>query len=163
DADLLLACGRLRGAADLEVLALDDDAADHAEATECAGLRLGVVGSEAFCNPRGLVAARLGGLDLFVWNATGDPSWQTAYARTRAAELRAYVVTLDRARARAFAVDPDGTIVSGTFGDYRIAAFSYDSARSSATAVAPHTDVLAGLAAAERIRSAQKPPASTRR
>jgi predicted amidohydrolase len=163
DAHLLLACGRPRGDCELDVLALERDAADGAEIAESAGLRFGVVGSQAFRNPRGLVAARVAGLDLFVWNASGDPAWQIAYARTRACELRAYVVVLDRARARAFAVDPDGAVIGGTFNGYRMAAFAYDRARSGATTVAPYTDVLAGLRMVETIRSAQKPPASTLR
>ncbi|MGP6189833.1 MAG: carbon-nitrogen hydrolase family protein [Vulcanimicrobiaceae bacterium] len=163
DADLLLACGRAQRGAELEILALDESAEDQAESTEIAGLRIGIVGSQTLCNPRGLVAARLAGLDLFVWNASGEPAWQSAYARTRASELRAFVVVLDRARARAFAVDPDGVVVSGTFESYRMAAFAYDRARSSATTVAPHTDVVAGLNVVETIRLAQKPPASSRR
>lgn len=164
DADILLACGRAPNHAPLEILVLDDVAEDYADSIELGGLRLGVVGSQTFCNPRGLVPARLGGLDLFCWNASGDdPSWQVAYARTRACELRAYVVAFDRERGRAFAVDPDGAILGGTFDDYRMAAFAYDSTRSSATAVAPYTDVLAGLSAVETIRRAQKPPASARR
>ena len=163
DADLLLACGPAAGAADIAILPLENDAPDRAELVEVAGLRVGVVGMQAFCNPRGLITARLGGLDLFVWQASGEANWIAAYARTRAAELRAYVVALDRARGRAFSVDPDGAVMAGTFEGYRLAALSYDAARSVATTVAPFTDVLDGLRVAERIRSAQAPPASTLR
>jgi hypothetical protein len=73
------------------------------------------------------------------------------FARTRASELRAYVVIFGDDE-RSFAVDPDGAIVAGTFGTYRIASFVHDTARSGATEVAPSTDVLAGARNAEAIR-----------
>ena len=98
----------------------------------------------AVLDPRGLVAARLDGIRLFVWNATlGDAAWTARFARTRAAELRCYVVVFDEGRA--FAVDPDGTIVCGTFEDFAVAAFVFERARTDAWEVAPGTDVRAGL------------------
>ena len=87
-----------------------------------------------------------------MWHAEGDAAWQVPLARTRAAELRAYVVVFAEG-ARAFAVDPDGTVVAGTFDGFLMAAFAYDPARSAATTVAPTTDVLAGLREAERLRA----------
>ncbi len=48
------------------------------------------------------------------------------FARTRAAELRAYVVVFDSPRRRAFAVDPDGAVVCGTFGAFELAAFTFE-------------------------------------
>ena len=63
-------------------------------------------------------------------------------ARARALESRAYVVVLDRSANRAFAVDPDGTVLCGTFGEYRIAGFDLDPRKTTLTAVAPETDVL---------------------
>ena len=104
-------------------------------------------------NPAGLVSARLAGLDLFVWRTALGGARTTALARTRATELRAYVLVLPNdSQGRAFAVDPDGTIVSGTFGSFRLAAFVYDANRTAATKVAPHTDVLEGLRAVEVLR-----------
>jgi len=94
---------------------------------------------------------RLAGVDLFVWDATGSAPEPVALARTRAAELRAYIVVLHPERC--FAVDPDGTVVAGTFGAYQLAAFAYDRTRSSATVVAPHTDVLRGLEMIRDLRS----------
>jgi len=84
--------------------------------------------------------------------APGEPEWLVPFARTRAMELRAYVVAFADAH-RAFAVDPDGVVVAGTFDGFRMAAFGYDAARAAATRVAPSTDVLAGLRDAEAIRN----------
>jgi predicted amidohydrolase len=122
------------------------------------GVRFAAVGDGAVLDPRGLVDLRLHGFDLFVWTAGAgcEPSWRTRFARTRAAELRAFVIVFENdgaaGRERAFAVDPDGAVVAGTFGDFRLASFVYDRARAAATTVAPTTDVLAGLRAAEAIR-----------
>jgi predicted amidohydrolase len=121
----------------------------------CAEVAYAVVDDRTMHDPRGLVAERLGGIDLFVWCAdhARDPAWQLRFARTRAAELRAYVLVFDGGGERAYAVDPDGAVVAGTFGAYRMASFAYDKARARATTVAPATDVLAGLRAAEAIRA----------
>jgi hypothetical protein len=54
-------------------------------------------------------------------------------------------VVLALADRRAFAVDPDGVVVCGTFGDYRIASFDLDGRKTELTAVAPHTDVVEGF------------------
>lgn len=84
-----------------------------------------------------------------MWRTEGD-AWTARFARTRAAELRAFVLVF--AAGRAFAVDPDGAVVAGTYGEYRMATFSYDAARTRATLVAPFTDVSEGLARVERLR-----------
>jgi predicted amidohydrolase len=123
--------------------------------TMAEGLAVVRVGNEAMFDPGALVEPRLRGVDLFVW--TPEPSveerWQVAFARTRAAELRAYVVVLDaEGTDRAFAVDPDGTVVCGTFDGFRLAQFTYDRARSAATQVVPRTDVLEGLRAVEALK-----------
>lgn len=110
------------------------------------------VGDEIVLDPGGLAAHRLAGVDLAVWNTAIDLEWQAAFARARALELRMYVIVMD-ARGRAFSVDPDGSVTCGTFGDYEIAAFTYDPARSAQTVVAPGTDVRAGL---ERARNHAK-------
>ena len=118
-----------------------------------AGVRAAVVSWETLRSPRGLVAARLAGIDLFICGpAPGEPEWLVPFARTRATELRAYVVAFADAH-RAFAVDPDGAVIAGTFEGFRMAAFAYDAARAAATRVAPATDVLSGLRDAEAIRS----------
>jgi predicted amidohydrolase len=133
---------------------LDATHAAHPEReVEIAGVRAAVVGWETLRSARGLVAARLAGIDLFICGpAPGEPEWLVPFARTRAMELRAYVVAFADAH-RAFAVDPDGVVVAGTFDGFRMAAFAYDAARAAATRVAPATDVLAGLRDAEAIRS----------
>lgn len=99
------------------------------------------VDDEAVLDPRALVAPRLDGVRLFVWRASADAAWVVPFARTRAAELRAYVVVFDSPRRRAFAVDPDGAVVCGTFGEFELAAFAFDRARTDAWRVAPATDV----------------------
>lgn len=121
---------------------------------EIDGLRFAIVRSQTIRHPRGLVAARLGGIDTFVWmTGESDRDWDLRFARTRAAELRAFVVVFDRANERAYAIDPDGVVVGGTFEGLRLAAFVFDPTRTAATTVAPTTDVLAGLRVAESIRA----------
>jgi len=66
-----------------------------------------------------------------------DGGWIERFARTRAAELRVYLVVLDTVRRRAFAVDPDGSIVCGTFDGFELAAFTFERARTDAWRVAP--------------------------
>jgi predicted amidohydrolase len=120
----------------------------------CDGLTYAVVDDATMQNPRGLVEARLAEIDFIVWRSApgGDRAWRTRFARTRAAELRAYVLVLEAEGERAFAVDPDGAVIAGTFDDYRLASFAYERARTRATTVAPTTDVLEGLRIAEAIR-----------
>ena len=117
-----------------------------------------VVDDEAMLDPRALVAPRLAGVRLFVWRASIDAPWVVPFARTRAAELRAYVVVFDSPRKRAFAVDPDGVVLCGTFGDFELAAFAFDRARTDVWRVAPATDVREGLM---RVGDLSSAPAAT--
>ncbi|HVR45082.1 MAG TPA: carbon-nitrogen hydrolase family protein [Candidatus Binatia bacterium] len=96
-------------------------------------------------DPGGLVPYRRAGYWLICWRAGVAPPWVERIARARAVELRIHLVVFDRAQRRAFAVDPDGTILAGTFGDYRLATFAFDPRRSMQTAVAPGTDIVEGL------------------
>jgi predicted amidohydrolase len=155
DADILIAAGRPgEPAGDLSFVSLDAVQPETAMLTRNAGAALGVVGERVLENPDGLVAARLAGVDFFVaLVADASDAHTVALARTRAAELRVYLVVCGTGGTRAFAVDPDGAVVAGTFGDYQMAGFGYDRTRSSATTVAPHTDVLRGLEVAARIRA----------
>lgn len=151
DVDVVIAPCSLKGPLPVWDCSAADDAVDVRD-----DLAFARVSTEAMLDPTALVAPRLRGVDLFVWTpaAPFEERWQIAFARTRAAELRAYVVVVDRVLThRAFAVDPDGTVVCGTFGDLRLAQFAYDRARSGATTVVPRTDVLAGLRAVERLRA----------
>jgi hypothetical protein len=106
---------------------------------------VGLVEDEAILDPRALVGPRLGGVRMFVWHASIAARWVTPLARTRAAELRAYVVVLDTLGRRAFAVDPDGAVICGTFAGFDLAAFTFDRGRTDAWQIAPHTDVRAAL------------------
>jgi predicted amidohydrolase len=140
----------------LHALALTADAElilDPHEHT--ASAEIGVVQDEAMLDPRALVSPRLAGVRLFVWHASIAARWVVALARTRAAELRAYLVVLDTLDRRAFAVDPDGTVVCGTFPGFEVAAFSFDRARTEHWEIAPHTDVRAALERVARIAQSQ--------
>ncbi len=117
-----------------------------------------LVDDEAVLDPRALVAPRLDGVRLFVWRASIEGPWVVPFARTRAAELRAYVVVFDSLRRRAFAVDPDGAVVCGTFAGFELAAFAFDRARTDAWRVAPATDVREALMRVGEISSV---PAAT--
>ncbi|HEY6327198.1 MAG TPA: carbon-nitrogen hydrolase family protein [Candidatus Cybelea sp.] len=96
-------------------------------------------------DPAGLVPYRRSGYWLICWTAEVGAPWVERIARARALELRIHLVVFDRAGRRAFAVDPDGTIVAGTFGSYRLATFAFDPHKSMQTAVAPGTDIAEGL------------------
>lgn len=96
-------------------------------------------------DPGGLAAHRLAGMDVATWRTAQDDGWQVLFARARAVELRIYVIVLDIKGRRAYAVDPDGAIVCGTYDGYEIAHFTYDPARTRQTYVAPGTDVREGL------------------
>jgi predicted amidohydrolase len=102
-------------------------------------------GDDAVLDPAGLVAYRRAGYRLAVWTTGGEPAWVERFARARALELRMYVVVLGEAERRAYAVDPDGTIVCGTLDSFALASFSLDPRKTMETAVAPGTDVADGL------------------
>jgi predicted amidohydrolase len=120
-----------------------------------------LVDDEAVLDPRALVAPRLDGVRLFVWRASISADWVVPFARTRAAELRAYVVVFDSPRRRAFAVDPDGAVVCGTFGDFELAAFAFDRARTDVWRVAPATDVREALVRTSQIVGRTRAEAGT--
>ena len=103
------------------------------------------VSDEVVFDPGGLAAYRLAGSDLAIWQTRSSNPWQLSFARARAIELRMYVIVFDLKSRRAYAVDPDGQIVCGTFGEYKVASFTFDPVRAAQTLVAPGTDVLAGL------------------
>ena len=88
---------------------------------------------------------------MFCWTSEIGPPWLERIARARAVELRVYLVVFDRAAQRAFAVDPDGAIVAGTFAQYRLASFTFDPRKTGEMLVAPGTDVAKGLARVEAI------------
>ncbi|HEY1655441.1 MAG TPA: carbon-nitrogen hydrolase family protein [Candidatus Tumulicola sp.] len=104
-----------------------------------------VVSDSDVLDPGGLIGYRRAGYVLAVWETGGLGAWTEPLARARALELRIYVVAIDTGSDRAFAIDPDGNAVAGTFGGYRLASFSLDPRKSAETAVAPGTDVAQGL------------------
>jgi predicted amidohydrolase len=96
-------------------------------------------------DPGGLVAYRRSGYRVAAWVTRAASPWTEAIARARAIELRMFVLVFDRAAGRAYCVDPDGTIVAGTFDGYRLASFALDPRRGAETTVAPGTDIFEGL------------------
>jgi predicted amidohydrolase len=102
-------------------------------------------GDDDVLDPAGLVGYRRAGYRLVVWTTDGDPAWVERIARARALELRVYVIVLSRADRRAYAVDPDGVVVAGTFEGFALASFSLDPRKTMETIVAPGTDVHDGL------------------
>ncbi|GAC1498524.1 MAG: hypothetical protein NVS1B14_01570 [Vulcanimicrobiaceae bacterium] len=109
-------------------------------------IRATTVDDAHMADPAGLVPLRLNGFQLMVWRTQRtDMDWVALYARARALELRVYVVCIASLASLAFAVDPDGTIVAGTFGDLRIATFTFSPERTRQTQVAPGTDIIEGL------------------
>jgi len=110
-----------------------------------------IVEDEAMLDPRALVEPRLNGVRVFIWHASIGAKWVVPFARTRAAELRAYVVVLDTLDRRAFAVDPDGVVQCGTFDSFELAAFTFDRRRTDGWIIAPHTDVRATLQAVAKM------------
>jgi predicted amidohydrolase len=103
------------------------------------------ISDDQMLDPGYLPRARFEGVDIALWKTTYEPQWQVRFARARALELRMYVIVIDERQQRAYAVDPDGTVVCGTYGEYEVAGFAYDPARTAATLVAPGTDVRAGI------------------
>jgi predicted amidohydrolase len=114
-------------------------------------LALAWAGDDVVLDPAGLVRYRDAGYSLICWITHVGAPWAERIARARALELRLYLVVFDRSIRRAYAVDPDGSVVAGTFGDFRIASFTYDSRRTAETAVAPGSDVAQGLQRIARI------------
>ncbi|MDQ2680394.1 MAG: carbon-nitrogen hydrolase family protein [Candidatus Eremiobacteraeota bacterium] len=99
-------------------------------------------------DPGGLPAYKQAGYQLIIWQTSAQSDWTVRIARARALELRMYVIVLDMGDApRAYAIDPDGTVVAGTSGEYRLASFLLEASRTKATMLAPGTDVLEGLQA----------------
>jgi predicted amidohydrolase len=145
------ACGMFAAAgaeAPIEVLA----ARDAVAAAEIGGIRVLLLGEDDLLDPAAFIEARLAGVDLFCVRAARDDDWSVTFARTRAAELRAYVVTIGAGRS--FACDPDGAVIAGTFGGFECASFVYDGNRTRSGLVAPGTDVFDGMREqARRMRS----------
>ncbi len=101
-------------------------------------------------DPGTLIGARRRGFRIAILDSQKPEPWLQSIARARALELRMYAIVFDRVEHRAYAVDPDGAIIAGTFNGYTLASFSLDARRTSETFVAPGTDIAAGL---ERVSS----------
>jgi predicted amidohydrolase len=104
-----------------------------------------VAADDLFLDPGGLVGYRRAGYRIAVWSTVSQSPWIERIARARALELRLYVVVFDAVADRAYAVDPDGTVIAGTFDGYRMASFVLDPRKTSETEVAPGTDIVEGL------------------
>jgi predicted amidohydrolase len=103
------------------------------------------VGDATVLDPAGLVPYKISGYELIIWRSDGlGAKWQTRFARARAVELRIYLICIVAGQI-AFAVDPDGAVLAGTFGTFRVASFQFVPERTRQTAVAPGTDIMEGL------------------
>jgi predicted amidohydrolase len=109
------------------------------------------VGDDVTLHPGGLVAYRRAGHRLICWRTELGAPWSERVARARAVELRVYVVVFDRAMGRAFAVDPDGAVVAGTFDGFHLASFTLHPSKTIETVVAPGSDVGEGLERVARL------------
>ncbi len=96
-------------------------------------------------DPGALLTARAAGARVAILRTQKTHAWLAPVARARALELRMYVLVFDGAARRAYAIDPDGTIVAGTFGNYNLASFTLDARKTLETLVAPGTDIAAGI------------------
>jgi predicted amidohydrolase len=142
---------------------LDDDYAISSESAERLALLdraipVACTDDATALDPAGLVAYRRAGYPLICWTTDVAGEWTERIARARALELRIYLVVFDRTVRRAFAVDPDGVVLAGTFADYRLASFSLDPRKTLQTAVAPGTDIGEGL---ERVAALTERPAKS--
>lgn len=112
------------------------------------------IDAEIAFDPGALPRYRAAGYRRIVLDAKRSHPWLERIARARAAELRMFVIVFDRERDRAYAIDPDGAIVAGTYDGLRIASVAMDFRRTNETMVAPGTDVEAGLASVAAIAGA---------
>jgi predicted amidohydrolase len=134
----ILQCGYAVATGDAKRLALLD-----------AAIPTAIVDDALVLDPAGLPTYRRAGYRLAVWETHATPQKETV-ARARAGESRMYLIVLDKNGKRAFAADPDYSIVCGTFDDFRIASCAIDLAKVEQTIVAPGTDVAEGL---DRVRA----------
>jgi predicted amidohydrolase len=159
---IAITCDELPADIDRRLEMLDDDVAlspgaDERRTELDRGMPLARVDDARVLDPAGLVPYRRAGYWLICWNAELGSPWTERLARARALELRLHLVVFDRAAGRAFAVDPEGTIVAGTFDGYRLATFVFDPGKSEQTAVAPGTDVIEGLEWVSELAEREEP------
>ena len=103
------------------------------------------VADDLVSDPGGLVSYRLSGYRLLIWRSEFDDlAWIRTLARARALELRVFIIVICKGVV-AFAIDPDGAVVCGTFGGFHVASFLFSPLRTTQTAVAPATDIIEGL------------------
>lgn len=103
-------------------------------------------------DPRALPRYRAAGYRRIVLRSDDGDEWLEPIARARAAELRLYAIVFDLKRRRAYAIDPDGAVIAGTFDGLRVASAAVDYARTEHTLVAPGTDVAEGLEFVESLQ-----------
>lgn len=103
------------------------------------------IDAAAAFDPGYLLAYRRAGYRAAVVHAAASHPWLERVCRARAAELRMYAIVFDAQAGRAYAIDPDGAVIAGTFGTLQIAGCALDPARTAQTLVAPGTDVAEGI------------------
>lgn len=114
-------------------------------------LHLVVLPDDALSDPGYLPSARRAGYDIFVWYPQHIAApWVMPLARTRAVELRAYVIVIEKSE-RISIIDPLGVVIAGTTATLLLPQFVYDPTITAATTLAPGTDIMAGLVKVEAI------------
>ena len=112
------------------------------------------IDAAAAFDPGTLVRYRRAGYRAAVLTSNAPQPWLERIARSRAAELKLYVVVFDRAARRAYAIDPDGVVIAGSFDSFALPNFVLDPRRTEQTLVAPGTDVAAGVERVEALTRA---------
>jgi predicted amidohydrolase len=112
-----------------------------------------IVDDEEISDPGVLPQYRQAGIACILWRMHNfDAAKRLQLARTRAIELRSYVLAIaGNSAERSFIVDPDGAVLGGTTEQLRAIQWMYDPHRVINTSVAPATDILSGLAIADII------------
>lgn len=148
--------GTTRIALALAPLADERDVLEMLDANELVTpLNAPTIDADVAFDPGALIAARASGQRRIILRAARTSPWLESIACARAIELRLYVIVFDLELERAYAVDPDGIVVAGTFDGYRVASFALDYGKTEQTIVAPGTDVAAGLALVESVTHAR--------
>jgi len=109
------------------------------------GMHALVLTDDTITEPTYLPIARQAGYDVVVWYPQQIATqWIIPLARTRAVELRAYVIVM-QADGHIHIVDPQGIIVAGTTSELYVAQFVYDPHISQTTTIVPNTDIVQGM------------------
>ncbi len=121
------------------------DPSSPSQVVDINGQALVVLSDDRIKDPAYLCAARLAGYDIFLWYPQAlERAWILPLARTRALELRAYLLIFD-SQGDIQIIDPHGSVIAGSTPTLRMPQFLYDPALTAATTLVPGTNILDGL------------------